>query len=176
MRYWNIARQRHFRSSARCCWTLRVSVDRAARPSPHTRGKPRLLDVGRRILARDRFAPDSPLEGTGFELPVPPKTPGLWPISTRTTRRDGSRKREFGSDSRLLAPRCGGSGGLGGGLCVPFPTPGDGQQESGLEPIGRHLVRLLRGGVLRTGCFSCSRRGDRVGDPLGKVGSSEFGI
>jgi hypothetical protein len=61
MRYWNIARQRHYRSSARCCWTLRVSVDRAARPSPHTRGKPRLLDVGRRILARDRFAPDSPL-------------------------------------------------------------------------------------------------------------------
>src|SRR5215472_7245978 len=71
MRYWNIARQRHCRSSARCCWTLRVSVDRAAHPSPHTREKPRLLDVGRRILARDRFAPDSPLEGDGFELPVP---------------------------------------------------------------------------------------------------------
>src|SRR5215813_3158679 len=71
MRYWNIARQRHYRSSARCCWTLCVSVDRAAHPSPHTRGKPRLLDVGRRILARDRFAPDSPLEGSGFELPVP---------------------------------------------------------------------------------------------------------
>src|SRR5215467_9893294 len=67
MRYRNIARQRHYRPSARCCWTLRVSVDRAARPSPHTRGKPRLLDVGRRILARDRFAPDSPLEVTGFE-------------------------------------------------------------------------------------------------------------
>src|SRR5262249_15913625 len=49
---------------------LGVSVDRAVRPSPHTRGKPRLLDVGRRILARDRFAPDSPLEGDGFELPV----------------------------------------------------------------------------------------------------------
>src|SRR5215472_1360882 len=70
MRYWNIARQRYYRSSARCCWTLCVSVDRAAHPSPHTRGKPRLLDVGRRILARDRFAPDSPLEGNGFELPV----------------------------------------------------------------------------------------------------------
>src|SRR5215813_904360 len=38
MRYWNIARQRHFRSSTRCCWTLRVSVDSAARPSPHTAG------------------------------------------------------------------------------------------------------------------------------------------
>src|SRR6516162_7992205 len=58
-----------------------------------------------------------------------------------------------GSDSRLLAPPCGGSSGLGSGLCVPFPTPGDGQQESRLAPIGRHLVRLLRGGVLRTGCF-----------------------
>src|SRR6516225_8567466 len=66
------------------------------------------------------------------------------------TNSDGSRKREFGSDSRLLAPTCGGSGGLGGGLCVPFPTPGDGQQESRLALIGRHLVRLLRGGVLRT--------------------------
>src|SRR5215831_12101596 len=40
-------------------------------PRPHTRGKPRLLDVGRRIPARDRFAPDSPLEGDGFELLVP---------------------------------------------------------------------------------------------------------
>src|SRR5262249_38982199 len=30
-----------------------------------------LLAVGRRILARDRFAPDSPLEGNGFELSVP---------------------------------------------------------------------------------------------------------
>src|SRR6516162_5447671 len=62
-------------------------------------------------------------------------------------------KREFGSDSCLLAPPCGGSGRLGGGLCFPFPTPEDGQQESRLAPIGRHLVRLLRGGVLRTGCF-----------------------
>src|SRR6516162_10287653 len=40
-------------------------------PRPHTRGKPRLLDVGRRIPARDRFAPDSPLEGRGFEPAVP---------------------------------------------------------------------------------------------------------
>src|SRR6516164_3820849 len=55
----------------RCCRVRRVSADRAARPGPHTRGKPRLLDLGTRIPARDRFAPDSPLEGTGFELPVP---------------------------------------------------------------------------------------------------------
>src|SRR5277367_2122397 len=47
---------------------MRVSADRAARPSPHTRGKPRLLDVGRRIPARDRFAPDSPVEQRRFEL------------------------------------------------------------------------------------------------------------
>jgi hypothetical protein len=30
----------------------------------------------------------SALEGDGFELPVPRTTPGSWPISTRTTRRD----------------------------------------------------------------------------------------
>jgi hypothetical protein len=35
------------------------------------RGKPWLLDLERRIPARDRFAPDSPLEGTGFEPSVP---------------------------------------------------------------------------------------------------------
>ena len=60
-------------------------------------------------------------------------------------RRRRSRKREFGSDSRLLAPPCGGSSGLGGGLCVPFPTPGYGQQESRLPPIGsiRYFVREL---------------------------------
>src|SRR5215813_2442388 len=71
VRYWNMARQRYYRPSARCCRVRRVSAERAARPGPHTRGKPRLLDVGRRILARDRFAPDSPLERNGFELPVP---------------------------------------------------------------------------------------------------------
>src|SRR3984893_15555688 len=61
-------------------------------------------------------------------------------------------KREFGSGSCLFAPPWGGSGGLGGGLCFPFSSPGNGQQESRLAPIGRHL-RLLRRGVLRTGCF-----------------------
>src|ERR1700730_10351063 len=40
-----------------------------------------------------RFAMDSPLEGGGFELPVPRTTPGFWPISTRTTRRDRCRKK-----------------------------------------------------------------------------------
>ena len=40
-------------------------------PRPAHPRKPRLLDVGRRIPARDRFAPDSPLEGDGFELSVP---------------------------------------------------------------------------------------------------------
>ena len=35
------------------------------------RGKPWLLDLERRIPARDRFAPDSPLEGGGFEPSVP---------------------------------------------------------------------------------------------------------
>src|SRR5580704_17912830 len=44
-------------------------------------------------------------------------------------------KREFGSDSCLFAPPWGGSDGLGCGLCFPFPTPGDEQQESRLAPI-----------------------------------------
>jgi len=46
----------------------------------------------RRFQTRISTDPDSVLEGTGFELPVPRKTPGLWPISTCTTRRDGSCK------------------------------------------------------------------------------------
>jgi hypothetical protein len=62
MRYWNMARQRYYRPSARCCRALRVSADRAARPGPHTRGKPRLLDLERRVPAKVRFARDSPLE------------------------------------------------------------------------------------------------------------------
>jgi len=69
-RYWNRGRQRYCRSLVRYCSTLRVSADRAANRAAHTRGKPRLLDVGRRIPARDKFAPDSLLEGNGFELPV----------------------------------------------------------------------------------------------------------
>ena len=43
----------------------------AARPGPDNRGKPRLLDLERRIPARDRFAPDSLLEGSEFEISVP---------------------------------------------------------------------------------------------------------
>jgi len=39
-------------------------------PGPHTRGKRRLLDARRRNPARDRFAPDSPLEEGGFETSV----------------------------------------------------------------------------------------------------------
>jgi hypothetical protein len=65
-----MARQKYHRPSARCCRVRRVSADRAARPGPHTRGKPRLLDVGRRIPARDRFAPDSPLEEAVMSEPV----------------------------------------------------------------------------------------------------------
>ena len=42
-RYWNIARQRHYRFSARSCWTLRVSADRTAWPRPHTGAKPGLF-------------------------------------------------------------------------------------------------------------------------------------
>ena len=81
---------------------------------------------------------------------------GRRPASGRSLRAQrvetDAAKREFGSGSCLFAPPWGGSGGLGGSLCFPFPTPGNGQQESRLAPIGRHL-RLLRRGVLRTGCF-----------------------
>ena len=81
---------------------------------------------------------------------------GRRPASGRSLRAQrvetDAAKREFGSDSCLFSPPWGGSGGLGGSLCFPFPTPGNGQQESRLAPIGRHL-RLLRRGVLRTGCF-----------------------
>src|SRR5215472_14442708 len=34
LRYWNIARQRQYRPSARCCRALRVSADRAPRRQP----------------------------------------------------------------------------------------------------------------------------------------------
>jgi hypothetical protein len=78
---------------------------------------------------------------------------GRRPASGRSLRAQrvetDAAKREFGSDSCLFSPPWGGSGGLGGGLCFPFPTPGNGQQEGRLAPIGR----LLRRGVLRTGCF-----------------------
>jgi hypothetical protein len=71
VRYWNRARQRYHRLSARHS-RARVSLPtQAARPGPDNRGKPRLLDPERRIPARDRFAPDSPLEQGGFEPSVP---------------------------------------------------------------------------------------------------------
>ena len=71
VRYWNRARQRYHRLSARYS-RARVSLPtQAARPGPDNRGKPRLLDLERRIPARDRFAPDSPLEEAGFEPLVP---------------------------------------------------------------------------------------------------------
>jgi len=48
-----MARQRYYRLLARWCRARRVSVDRAARSGPQTRGKSRLLDLERRIPARD---------------------------------------------------------------------------------------------------------------------------
>src|SRR4029077_19708678 len=55
-------------------------------PRPAHPRKPRLLDVGRRIPARDRFAPDSPLEGTGFEPSVPRQEKWSMPSSSDQTR------------------------------------------------------------------------------------------
>jgi hypothetical protein len=45
--------------------------DRVVLVGAKWRSRTRLLDVGRRIPARDRFAPDSPLEESGFEPLVP---------------------------------------------------------------------------------------------------------
>src|SRR3984893_15417901 len=77
---------------------------------------------------------------------------GRRPASGRSLRAQrvetDAAKREFGSDSYLFSPPWGGGGELGGGLCFAFSTPGNGQQEGRLAPI----ARLLRRGVLRTGC------------------------
>jgi len=72
-----LAVEKHLNEEAINNLADRVSLPtQAARPGPDNRGKPRLLDLERRILARDRFAPDSPLEEDGFELLVPsPRTP-----------------------------------------------------------------------------------------------------
>src|SRR5580704_16049608 len=51
--------------------------------------------------------------------------------SLRAQRVETDAAKRVGSGSCLFAPPWGGSGGLGGGLCFPFPTPGNGQQESG---------------------------------------------
>src|SRR6516225_2219196 len=65
-----MTQQRYHRLSARYS-RARVSLPtQAARPGPDNRGKPRLLDLERRIPARDRFAPDSPLEEAVTSEPV----------------------------------------------------------------------------------------------------------
>jgi hypothetical protein len=71
VRYWNRARQRYHRLSTRYSRACVSLPTQAARPGPDNRGKPQLLDLERRIPARDRFALDSPLEGYGFEPSVP---------------------------------------------------------------------------------------------------------
>jgi len=95
-----------------------------------------------------------PLEGDGFELPVPRDDARLLGRSLRAQRVEtDAAKREFGSGSCLFAPPWGQEWWASAAVCAfRFPTPGNGQQESRLAPIGRHL-RLLRRGVLRTGCF-----------------------
>jgi hypothetical protein len=60
----------------------------AARPGPDNRRKPRLLDLERRIPARDKFAPDSPLEERGFEPSVPLLRKGLPGIAEGRSRND----------------------------------------------------------------------------------------
>src|SRR5262249_23110083 len=76
-------------------------------PSPHTRGKPRLLDVGRRIPARDRFARDSPLEGDGFEPSVPRHGELMKFALTPSWREDGLHDSPLEGDGfEISVPRC----------------------------------------------------------------------
>jgi len=56
MRYWNIARQRHYRFLSAMLLDLRVSADRAVWHPPHTGGKPRLFQERRRNPERDGLA------------------------------------------------------------------------------------------------------------------------
>src|SRR6516165_10601863 len=53
MRYWNIARQRHYRFLSAMLLDLRVSADRAVWHPPHTGGKPGLFQEPRRNPERD---------------------------------------------------------------------------------------------------------------------------
>src|SRR5690349_2973052 len=68
LRYWNLARQRYCRPSARYDRATPVSRDRAPVPPRTPARKARLLDV-RGNIPRDT---DCPLEESGFELLVPP--------------------------------------------------------------------------------------------------------
>ena len=64
LRYWNIARQRHYRSSARYCSALRVSADRAARHRPQTGGKRGLCQGTRPKSGERRTLCGDPLRGS----------------------------------------------------------------------------------------------------------------
>ena len=66
----------HATSQGRSSTWTSPSFRGCSRPLPSrsiaaNKALPRLLDAGRRIPARDTFAPDSPLEGSGFEPSVP---------------------------------------------------------------------------------------------------------
>src|SRR5215469_3829797 len=103
VRYWNSARQRYHRLSARYS-RARVSLPtQAARPGPDYRGKPRLLDLERRIPARDRFAPEPLLEGSGFEPSVPPQSRKNFCGSS--AKPSAEHKRELGSMIQLMPPQ-----------------------------------------------------------------------
>src|SRR6478672_9245718 len=72
----------------------RVSLPtQAAGPGPDNRGKPRLLDLERRIPARDRFAPDSPLEEAVRSE--------LWPVSGNQIGVSGKFSARSGKGARL---------------------------------------------------------------------------
>src|SRR6202035_4576697 len=88
-RYWNTARQRYCRRLTRYRNTLRSLLTRSPSQLPKPARKAG-FSTFESYCGRET---DCLLEGDGFELPVPRTTPGFWPISTRTTRRDRCRKK-----------------------------------------------------------------------------------
>ena len=122
----------------------RVSAD----PGRSSRsGQPRLLDLERRIPARDKFAPDSPLEGTGFEPPVPLLRKGLPGLAEWRCRNDSGsgfsaglscRRSPAGSDDIAPLPRAGLS------LCRrPYQSSNPGPGTEGRPPASRFRWGIL---------------------------------
>ena len=89
LRYWNMGRQRYCRRLARNGEPGASLLTRSASQLP----KPARKAGFSTFKSGGGRETDCLLEGDGFELPVPRTTPGFWPISTRTTRRDRCRKK-----------------------------------------------------------------------------------
>ena len=84
-----------------------------------------------------KFAVDSPLEGDGFELPVPRTTPGFWPIST-THNASRQMPQKGSSDQTVACFRRLGAGVVGSAaVCAfRFRPPGTGSKRAGWRRSG----------------------------------------